>query len=136
MIMASKFGKAAWLTLAASVAAGSVALTAAPAQAKGGEDGRVAAQGTCSGGGIWTLKAKHDDGRIEYEFQVDTNKAGQTWNVTVTDNGTKAWSGKRTTVAPSGSFSLDGTTGDRSGKDKIVATASRGAASCRGSVVV
>ncbi len=134
--MASRFGKAVRLTMAASVAAGSMALATAPAYAKGGDDGRGEARGTCTGGGVWKLKAKHDDGRIEYEFEVDTNKVGQTWNVKVTDNGAKVWSGTRKTAAPSGSFSLERTTANRSGKDKIVAKATRGKASCTGSVVV
>jgi hypothetical protein len=134
--MASKFGTAVKLMLTASVAVGSMALAAGPAQAKGGDDGRVEAQGACTGGGVWKLKAKHDDGRVEYAFEVDTNHVGQTWNVKVTDNGASVWSGTRTTVAPSGSFSLERTTANRAGADKIVATATRGAASCHGSVVV
>lgn len=120
--MASTFGTAVRLTVAASVAIGSVALATAPAYAKGGgDDGRVEARGVCSGG-VWKLKAKHDDGRIEYEFEVDTNKAGQTWAVKVSDNGSTVWSGSRTTAGPSGSFSLERTTANRSGSDKIVAT--------------
>lgn len=34
-----------------------------------------------------TLKAKRDDGRIEVELGVDSNRAGQTWATRVTDNG-------------------------------------------------
>jgi hypothetical protein len=135
-MMAGKFGTAVKLTLAASVAVGSVALAAGPAEAKGGSDARVQTRGTCTGGGVWKLQAKHDDGRIEYEFQVDTNKAAQVWNVKVTDNGKRVWSGRRTTAAPSGSFALELTTGNRAGKDKIVVTATRGSATCRGSVVL
>ena len=134
--MVNKFGTAVRLTLAASVAVGSAALAAAPAHASGSDDGRVEASGTCTSGGVWKLKAKHDDGRIEYEFEVDTNKVGQVWNVKVTDNGTAVWSGQRTTLAPSGSFSLERTTVNRSGQDKVAATATRGTASCRGAVAV
>src|SRR5262252_162810 len=49
--------------------------TATPAFASGG--GGVSASGACTNGGHFELKAKHDDGRIEMEYQVDSNRAGQ-----------------------------------------------------------
>lgn len=107
---------------------------AVPAQAKG-SDG-VVASGACTSGGTWKLKAKHDDSRIEWEFEVDTNRNGQVWAVKVTDNGSRAFSGKATTIAPSGSFSVERKTADRAGADVIRATATRGTASCSGSVTV
>ena len=67
--------------LAAAVAV--PVLAAAPADAKGGSPA-VQSSGTCAGGGVWKLKAKHDGGRIEIEFQVDTNRAGQAWRVAIT----------------------------------------------------
>ena len=107
---------------------------AAPAQAKGSD--AVTAQGTCSNGATWKLKAKHDDTRIQWEFEVDTNRSGQVWTVKVTDNATTVFTGTRTTLAPSGSFSVERRTADRAGADVLRATASRAGAVCSGKVSI
>ena len=101
------------LALAATVGA-------QPASAKGLE---VRAQGTCSQGSAWKLKAKADNGRIETELEVDTNRAGRAFAVRLYDNGVLVWSGSRTTVAPSGSFSVARLLTNRAGTDRITATA-------------
>ena len=92
---------------AAVVATGLVAcaplLATAPAHAK---DGRVTASGSC-GGPTWKLKAQPDDGRVQIEFEVDSNVVGQTWTVKIADNGSTVFSGTRRTTAPSGSFSVE-----------------------------
>jgi hypothetical protein len=109
---------------AASLALGSIALGApAPATAGGVE---VSAGGSCSGSAEWKLKAKFDDGRIEWEFEVDSNRNGQVWRVRVRDNGHQVMSGKRRTHGPSGSFEVERKTANRSGKDHFVARAQRG----------
>ncbi len=107
---------------------------AGPAQGKGSD--AVRAQGTCSNGATWKLKAKHDDARIEWEFEVDTNRSGQVWSAKVTDNGNKVFAGRRTTHGPSGSFSIERRTADRAGIDTIRATATRGGAVCSAKVKV
>jgi len=76
------------------------------------------------------LKAKHDDGRIEVEAEVDTNRKGQTWSVQLRDNGHTVFKGKRTTHAPSGSFSIEKRIANRAGKDTITVRATRGSKSC------
>jgi hypothetical protein len=103
--------------------AGTVALAgAAPASAKGGS--RAAeARGKCSAGAVWKLKAKPDNGRMQVELEVDSNRNGQTWAVRITDNGVAVFSGKRVTHAPSGSFSIELRTANRSGRDAFVGTA-------------
>lgn len=116
-------------TLAAVVATMGMAV---PAQAQGSK--AVKAHGACTSGGIWKLKAKHDDALVQWEFEVDTNHVGQVWVVRVADNGSSAFSGKATTDAPSGSFSVERKTTDAAGTDVIRATATRGTASCSGSV--
>jgi hypothetical protein len=80
--------------------------------------------GSCSKGSHWKLKAGARDSGIETEFEVDSNRNGQVWSVRMTDNGTQTFSGKRTTVAPSGSFSVSRRIANRAGTDTIVATAS------------
>lgn len=108
-------------------------VTAGTAAAK---DGDVKASGTCSKGAHWKLKAGARDSGIETEFEVDSNKAGQVWSVRMTDNGTQVFAGKKTTVAPSGSFSVERRVANRAGKDRIVATASNAATGeqCTGTV--
>jgi hypothetical protein len=95
------------------------AVGAQPASAKGLD---VRAQGTCSHGSTWKLKAKADNGRIETELEVDSNRVGQAWSVRLADNGVLAWSGTRTTVAPSGSFSVGRLLANRAGSDRITAS--------------
>ena len=99
---------------------GSVAL--APAASAKGSDG-VRASGSCSAGANWKIKAKHDDGRIEVELEVDSNKVGQTWAVTIKDNGVLVFSGDRVTKAPSGSFSIEKRVTNRAGTDSFVGVA-------------
>ena len=108
-----------------------------PAQASGGGGG-VAAGGTCSAGSTWALKAKPDDGQIDVEFEVDSNVAGQVWNVKLTDNGTKIFKGQRTTQGASSSFTVELQTPNMAGKDKFVGKATNKATgeTCTGKVTL
>jgi hypothetical protein len=108
--------------------AGSVGL-AGPAMAR---DGDVRTRGRCSGGATWELKLGPRDGRIETEFEVDSNRNGQAWSVRMTDNGVQVFSGTRTTVAPSGSFTVRPRIVDRAGVDNVVAIARWNGQTCRG----
>lgn len=118
---------------AAALAVSPLVLTAPDASAKGV---RVQTSGDCAARTDWKLKAKNDDGRIEVELEVDSNRNGQRWAVTVKDNGVKVWSGHRTTRAPSGSFSVEKRIANRAGADRIVATAKnlRTGETCRASL--
>ena len=109
----------------------------APASAKDG-DGRVIVRGDCSKRADWTLKAKPDDGRMEVELEVDVNRVGQSWTWTLRSNGSAFASGKRTTQAPSGSFSVERRTADTAGTQRISATArnARTGEVCRASLTV
>lgn len=106
------------------------------AVASGG--GGVRASGSCSSGATWNLKAKHDNGVIDVEGEVDANRAGQAWKWSISDNGTVVRSGSATTTAPSGSFSVTRRIGNRAGADHIVFRANRPATgqTCRGAVTV
>jgi hypothetical protein len=134
--MARNYTRLAGLVLAGALAAGSVALAAGPAEAKSGGGDRTEVRGSCTGGGAWRLRAKHDDGRVEIEFEVDTNKPGQVWNVKLSDNGKSVFSGNKTTVAPSGSFEVEKKFANQAGVDVIKARATRGTAVCSGTVRV
>jgi len=106
------------LTLASVVALTGAMLVAggAPAQAK---DGDVIKRGSCSGASDWKLKASPDNGRIEVEGEVDSNRNGQTWRWRILHNGTVSAKGTATTVAPSGSFSVRRLVVDAAGTDRI-----------------
>ena len=93
---------------------------ASSAVAKGGDD-RVIRTGSCSGTADWKLKAKSDDGRIEVEWEVDSNRSGQTWRVRVRDNDVLVVKTRATTGGASGSFSIERQIGNRAGGDSIVA---------------
>jgi len=112
-------------TLAAVLA---TPLAIGTAQAKGTA---VTKSGTCAGGNThYTLKAKQDNGLVEVEWQVDSNKVGQVWSVGIRDNGATFVSGHRTTQAPSGSFTVHRNTGNRAGGDVIRARSVHGAQTC------
>ena len=90
----------------------------------GGKGGRgIIKTGTCSSGAHWKLKAKSDDGRIETEFEVDQNRVGKRWRVTIARNGSAVFRGIRTTTAPSGSFEVRRLLAGPAAGTRIVATA-------------
>jgi hypothetical protein len=93
---------------------------AAPASAKRGD---VIKRSTCSNGALAKLKLSPENGRIETEFEVDSNRNGQVWTVRLYHNGTRVTKVNRTTHAPSGSFSVRRLLGNRAGTDTVKATA-------------
>jgi hypothetical protein len=108
----------------------------APAANAKGDDGEVIRTGSCSGTADWKLKAKRDDGAIEVEWEVDSNRAGQVWRVRVYDNGDRVVATQRTTQPPSGSFDVERQIANRAGSDNLVAR-SRNLATgqvCRGTL--
>ena len=96
------------------------AVGVAPASAKAGDVRKV---GTCTGRSTTTIKIGPRDGRLETEFEVDSNRNGQQWSVTMTQNGAIVASGTKTTVAPSGSFTVRRVLTNRAGTDTINAAA-------------
>lgn len=111
-------------TLAVAALSTALVVTGAPfAQASGGDDGRIIRTGACSGTADWKLKAKHDDGRIEVEYEVDSNRSGQTWRVRVFDDGVRVLATTATTGGRSGSFSVERKVANRAGSDSFVARA-------------
>lgn len=120
---------------AATIALGIGALSTGAASASGGGS-RVEARGLCNSGATWKLKAKPDNGQIEVEFEVDSNRVGQTWSVRIADNGVTVFQGSRRTVAPSGSFSVERRVPNRAGVDAFTAVATNAATGqrCSGSV--
>jgi hypothetical protein len=121
------------LTLAALLVVGLFA--AVPASAK---DGDVIRRGRCTNGAEWKLKLSPEDGRIEVEYEVDSNRVGQRWWVRLFKNGNQIFTGIRTTKAPSGSFDVRVVTSNPPGSDTFRARARHLAsgATCGGSATI
>jgi hypothetical protein len=108
--------------LTAFVTALAVAAVAVPgALAKNGDGVRVA--GKCTSAATAKLKLGSEDRGIEVEFEVDQNRNGVPWRVTLRRNGSLVASVTIRTHAPSGSFSLNRVIAGTAGKDRIVAVA-------------
>ena len=88
--------------------------TGGPAFAKAGD---VRTSGACQGVATWKMKASPENGRIEVESEVDSNRAGQNWNWTLFHNGSVASRGTATTAGPSGSFEVRRVLANRAGTD-------------------
>ena len=113
------------IPLAATLAVSGAALAVVPiASAKGGEGVRV--RGVCTQSSTAKLKLSREDGRIEVEFEVDQNRNGVPWKVTVRRNGSLVASKTATTHAPSGSFSLRRVISGTQGTVVALATRSSG----------
>ena len=100
----------------------------------GDDDDRVITTGSCSAGARWKLKVKTDDGRLEVEGEVDTNRAGQAWAWTLRHNGSVSARGTSTTTARSGSFEVERTIVDLAGTDRVVFRATYAGQTCGGVV--
>lgn len=122
---------AALLTLTAGTL-----LAAGPAAFAGDDDREVIEEGSCTGSTDWKVEAKEDDGRIEVEGEVDSNRAGQSWAWVLKHNGTVSARGVSTTGGRSGSFDVERKVTDGAGTDVLAFRARRvgGGEACRGSV--
>ncbi|MGH3506880.1 MAG: hypothetical protein ACRDO2_06715 [Nocardioidaceae bacterium] len=90
-------------TAAAATTLVGLGITMPPAVAN---DADVIRRGSCSGSSDWKLKASPEDGRIEVEGEVDSNKVGQTWRWRILHNGDVSARGTKATKGPSGSFEV------------------------------
>ena len=121
--------------IAATLAVPALALSAfapVPAFASGGDANRNA--GSCSGSTDWKIKAKADDGRIEVEAEIDSNRVGQTWAWKLKDNGVVVSTGSSTTRGASGSFSVGRKPANAAGTDHFVFRAVYAGEVCRATV--
>lgn len=95
-------GRLARIAVAATLAATVMAM--APVASAGGGD--VIREGRCSGRRDWKLKVGPENGRLEVEFEVDTNVVGQRWRVRIFHDANRIFAARRVTRAPSGSFEV------------------------------
>ena len=98
------------------------ALLASTAAAK---DGDVEVAGTCTKASTSKLKLSEEDGRIEVEVEVDQNRRGVRWVVTLHRNGALVGRRVRVTRGESGSFEARFVTRNAPGADRFVARAAR-----------
>lgn len=94
--------------------------TAMPVLARAGD---VLRSGACSGPSNWKLKLSEDNGRIELEYEVDQNRAGDVWRVRIRHDGDLVFAARRTTKAPSGSFTVRLLQRNRAGDDVFLGRA-------------
>jgi hypothetical protein len=97
-----------------------VAVAPASALAKRGD---VRVSGTCSKSSSAKLKLSAQGSRIETEFEVDQNRNGVRWVVTLHRNGALAASTSARTKAPSGSFTVRRLLANGAGADVVTAKA-------------
>ena len=116
---------------------GASLLMIAPAAYAGG-GGEVIRSGSCSGHSDWKLKVKPDNGRLELEFEVDSNVNGQSWNFRIKQNASRIFIGTRITHGPSGSFHVNRRPNNAAGTDRFVARATNPATgeTCVGRVAI
>ena len=107
-------------SLALALATASIALVPATALAKSGD---VVVRGSCTKASTSKLKLRLDNSRIQTEFEVDQNRNGVVWNVTLVRNGVRAVSTTAMTQAPSGSFTVRRLLTNGAGTDTITARA-------------
>src|SRR4051794_14590736 len=108
-----------------------LALTA-PASASHGGGDDVRARGGCSGSAHWKLKAKPDNGRIEVEGEIDSNRSGQVWRWKLKHDGSVSAKGTKTTGGASGSFQVQRRMANLAGTDHFVFRAEHPGQVCRG----
>ena len=102
----------------AAVATAVLSLAAPPALARNNDDRER--RGSCSGSTDWKVKVGPEDGRLEVEGEIDSNRSGQTWRWRLSHDGSLSASGVRTTGGRSGSFEVRRTTVNMRGTDSLV----------------
>jgi len=83
----------------------------------------VVRTGSCSGSSDWKLKLSREDGKIEVEYEVDSNKVGQHWRVKLFENGNRIFRATKTTQGASGSFTVRTLANNTAGTDSFRAHA-------------
>ena len=120
--------------LAGIATTAAIVTTTAPA-ALANDDDRVR-RGNCTGSTDWKVKVSPEDGRLEVEGEVDSNRRGQTWRWRLVHNGSTSATGTRVTRGASGSFEVRRVMVNLRGTDTFVFRArnTRSGEFCRGTL--
>ena len=110
-------------TFGASIAALAAVAALLVAPAGLAKDGDVLVRGSCTGATSSKLKLSEEDGAIEVEFEVDQNRNGVRWTVTLFRGSTRLARTTRVTRGPSGSFEARWVVANRPGQDTLRARA-------------
>jgi hypothetical protein len=114
---ASRLGRWGSYAAIAALSAGAVVGGGAlPATAK---EGDVIKRAACSAKSVTKLKLSSENGRIETEFEVDSNRNGQRWNVAIYSGGATKVSTTAVTRAPSGSFTVRTLLANGAGRETV-----------------
>lgn len=120
--------------LSAALAAAALIATSLPLAVAGAavasDDDETIRRGTCTNGVTWKMKAKPDDGRIEVEAEIDTNRPRQRWAWVLRHNGSVSARGTSTTNVRSGSFEVERRTVNSPGTDFFRFRATRNGVVC------
>ncbi|TMK83847.1 MAG: hypothetical protein E6G44_11130 [Actinobacteria bacterium] len=100
------------LSLSILAVAPALARTAGPAAPM------VQKSGACTAGSTWLLTLKHDNGRIEADWEVQSNASGQLWTYRMKDNGVQFAHGQKTSLGD-GSWSVTRYATNQAGPDTI-----------------
>ena len=111
------------------------ALLAVPAAlAKGSHHRAVRVRGVCTQQSTSKLKLTREHRGTEVEFQVDQDRAGVPWKVTLRRNGGRVASFTATTRAPSGSFEIRRVIARQPNANRVTVLATRASGeTCRAS---
>jgi hypothetical protein len=120
--------RAGAVLLCGAVAVGATALPAAA------DDDDVRRSSAC-GSGVLKLKLSEEDGRIETELEVDTNRNGQTWVVKLFHDGRRVARTTGVTAGRSGSFEIERLIANGPGQDRVRGVAKRNGTRCSVSAV-
>jgi hypothetical protein len=120
-----------------AVALTSVLALALAISSPAGADDEVRRRGDCSGGpGDWVLRVRREDGgRLRVRFKIDGVAGGQSWQLFLSDNGTRIYSGTKT-ASSSGEVRVSTLTTNRAGTDRIAASGvnTKNGTTCEGSL--
>ena len=94
------------------------------------DDDETIRTGRCSNGASWKIKAKPDDGRLEVEAEIDSNRTGEKWSWVLKHNGSVSARGTSRTTRRSGSFQVERKTVNVPGLDSFRFRATRNGAVC------
>jgi len=111
---------AALICLILGLTAGAVVPTAANAR----DDDDVRVRGSCGKGARSKLRLRARDDAIRVEFEVDRNRSGERWRVTLVHERRVVWRGRVRTRSGSGSFRVRRSVPDFGGADRVTARAS------------